>query len=221
MKNHDPGIKIVQYMHGHFEYFAWSEKICRAYAGRHGYEYVVSREEPRRDRHVVWHKIPTIIEQLHDCDYLLFLDADAVFYSHELTIEEELIPCLGGQSIMMAQDIAGEEERWHPKRPNSGVIFMRNDTKARHFLEVWNNVTEEHSETRWNWPPTQLALWHYVLPEYGDCHKLLLNYYRMQGFYGQYIRHYMMHSDRNRTRHMKAIWARIQGNRDGVFDDER
>ncbi len=212
MKQNAPQIKIVQYMYGEFEYFAWSEKICRVYCERHGYEYVLSRKEPRRDRHVVWQKIPTILEELHTCDYLLFLDADAVFYSHELTIEEELIPCMDGKVIMMAQDIAGEEERWHPKHPNSGVIFMRNDPKTRRFLEAWDQVTDKHEETRWNWPPTQLALWHYVLPKYGDCHKLLMNYYRMQGRYGQYIRHYMMYSDRDRTKHMQAIWSRIQAN---------
>jgi hypothetical protein len=39
---------------------------------------------------------------LNDCDYLLFLDADAHFYSHEMRIQDELIPLMDGKEILMA-----------------------------------------------------------------------------------------------------------------------
>ena len=95
----NPNIKILQWMHGSLEYFPWSELINRRYCERHGYNYVLRRDKPREDRHVIWHKPVMILDELRDCDYMLYLDADAVFYGHEFTIEEELIPALQDKLI--------------------------------------------------------------------------------------------------------------------------
>jgi len=132
-----PKIKIIQYMHGELEYFPWSEKINRRYCERHGYDYVVRRDEPRNDRHICWHKVPIILDELRDCDYLLFLDADSVFYSHELTLENELLPELQGKSILMAQDCSSESLRWCPGLSNSGVILMKNQERVKKILDEW------------------------------------------------------------------------------------
>ena len=52
MNHPKPTIKVVQYMHGDFEYFHWSETINRRYCERHGYEYARRGDAPRPDRHV-------------------------------------------------------------------------------------------------------------------------------------------------------------------------
>ena len=204
-----PKIKIVQYAYGSFEYFPWGEWINRRYCERHGYDYVLRREKPRMDRSVCWHKVPVILDELRDCDYLLFLDADAVFYSQELTIENELLPELQAKSILMAADCAGEHHRWNPQQPNSGVILAKNDERSREFLLEWNSVSETDKETRWSWPPEQLALWRHVCPKFKDTLHVVLDYYIMQGHFGQFIRHYCLHSDQDRTNAMKAIYKRL------------
>jgi len=158
-------IKVLQYMYGSHEYFHWSEKINRIYCERHGYEYRIVREEPRTDRHICWQKVPVIASELNDCDYLLFMDADAIFYSHELTIENELIPLMEGKAILMAQDIGCESLRWTPGKPNSGVILMKNGDRVREFFEAWDRASEIDESTRWDWPPDQLALWNVVMSE--------------------------------------------------------
>lgn len=203
--NKKPKIRVLQYMFGDWNYFAWSERINRHYCRRHDYEYVISREEPRQDRHVVWHKVPAIIGQLDDCDYLLFLDADAVFYSHELRIEEELIPLMENRGILMAQDVLGEHVRWHPGLPNTGVILLRADDRVRRFMEYWDESSDIDPRTRWTWPPEQLALWTLVMPKFPETAKVHDEYYLIQGRFGNYIRHFLMMSDAWRTHSMKEL----------------
>jgi hypothetical protein len=198
-------IKVLQYMHGDMEYFAWSETINRRYCERHGYDYVRRCDVPRSGRHVNWHKIPTIRSELHDCDYLLCLDADAHFYSHELTIEQELLPLLEGKPILMARDITCEKERWHPDKPNAGVILMEVHDRVRKFFDVWNRSSDMEPSTRWNWPLEQLALWYVVMPKFPDMVQVWPEYYMIHSRYGQYIRHYSLRSDNERLELMKQF----------------
>lgn len=203
-----PKIKVFQYMYGDHAYFPYSEKINRHYCHRHGYDYHVDHTPPRPDRHVVWQKIPGILQEFSHCDYLLVLDADAVFYSHEFTIEEELLPLLEGNDLLMAQDVVSESVRWNPGKPNAGVIFMRVNEKVHTFLESWNKASEEDESTRWNWPPMQLALWNVVLPRYPGFVKVLEDYYLLQGRYGTFIRHFQSLSNEERTFEMREICRR-------------
>ena len=204
-----PRIKVLQYMYGSLEYFPWSEWINRRYCERHGYEYLVRRDKPRKNRHVCWHKIPVILDELHDCDYLLFLDADAVFYSHALKIEQEIIPHCDGASMLLAADCGNELNRWNPRSANSGVIFVRNDELSHKILADWNEASEIDEDTRWSWPPEQLAFERIVLPKHRDFIRITKEYYMLQGIYGQYIRHYCTFPDEDRVNAMKVIYVRI------------
>ena len=196
-------------MYGDCGYFPYSEWINRRYCERHGYDYVIRRDRPRVDRHICWHKIPVIIEELYDCEYLLFLDADAIFYSHELTVENELIPEMQEKTILMAQDCGKESSRWNPGLPNSGVILVDVGEAAQRFFTDWNRVSEIDERTRWSWPPDQLALWHHVLPEYKDMLRVVVDYYLVQGQLGQFIRHFCICSEEHRIAAMKAVYARV------------
>ncbi|MCL2623688.1 MAG: putative nucleotide-diphospho-sugar transferase [Planctomycetaceae bacterium] len=204
-----PRIKIIQYMHGDFEYFAWSERINRRYCELHGYDYIVRRDEPRTDRHICWHKVPIILDELRDCDYLLYLDADAVFYSQELTLENELIPELCEKSILMTQDCGCEAHRWSPGMPSSGVILMKNDELVMEIITKWDQVSEIDEETRWTWPPEQLAFRRHIFPKFKDNIHIILDYYTVQGRFGQFIRHFYLSSDGVRTNVMKAVHERL------------
>ena len=205
---HPIKIKVLQSMFGDLEYFSWSKMINRHYCERHKYEYIVSREIPREDRHVNWQKIADILHHLNDCDYLLFLDADAHFYSHELMIEDELIPLMAGKEILMAQDIADETSRWQPGLPNAGVILMKNSINVHSFFELWDNAPESNEDCRWDWPPIQLGLWHVVLPIFPDLLHVHPEYYMIQGHYGQYIRHYAFIPDEERAELMRTFCER-------------
>lgn len=150
-----------------------------------------------------------IIDNLGDCDYLLFLDADAVFYSHELKVENELIPEMQGKTVLMAQDCGNESLRWNPGLPNSGVILIKPGPEATNFMNDWNNGSEIDEETRWSWPPEQLALWRHVMPKYENDLRVVADYYIVQGRLGQYIRHYCVSSEEERIAGMKEICKRV------------
>ena len=196
-------------MHGDNEYFIWSERINRRYCERHGYTYTLRRDTPRTDRHICWHKVPVILDELSGCDYLLFMDADAVFYSHELTLENEMIPELRNKPILMAQDCGSETLRWHPGYPNSGVILMKHEERVREFFAAWDRITEMDADTRWKWPPTQRALWKHIVPRFKDVLHVVPDYYIIQGRLGQFIRHYCLRSDQYRTHAMQIIDKRL------------
>ncbi len=198
-----PKIRVIQYMYGSFEYFRWSKTINSAYCVRHGYEYHIDATPPREDRHVVWQKIDTMLRYLDRCDYLLFLDADAVFYGHEWRIEEHLFPLMDDRDILMAQDITFEKSRWTPGYPNAGVVLVKSNRDTRMFMEMWRNIPDIDPSLRNLWPPMQLALWRYLMPAFPNMVKVLDEYYLMNGALGQYIRHYMIHSDKERTEAMK------------------
>ena len=205
-ENHrQPRIKVLQYMHGNCEYFPYSERINRRYCERHGYDYVLRRDPPRADRHICWHKVPLILNELHDCNYLLFLDADAFFYSQELSIHDEMTPLMGAKEILMAQDFGCESLRWTPGKPNSGVILMENSDVVREFFEYWNSASDIDESTRWSWPPEQRALWDVVMPKFGDRLEVHPEYYLIQGRYGQFIRHYMLMPNEERLEKMKTF----------------
>jgi len=115
-----PVIKIVQYHWGEQNRsYAVNQQINAMYCRRHGYEHIVKTFIPRDDRTHRWSKIPSMREELHDCDFLLYLDADAFFYSQELRIEDELIPFLEDKHIMMSANCVHEGLRHQLDRPNS------------------------------------------------------------------------------------------------------
>ena len=209
MKSTANKIKVVQLMYGSWDYFAWSEKINRHYCERHGYEYVVSRETPRQDRHGNWQKVLTVLSELNDCDYLLFVDADAIFYGQEFKIEEELLPIFEDTKLLlMNQDIGCENTRWCPGLPNTGVFLARTCQATREIFEFWNSVSDVDESSRWEWPVEQLAFRSIVLPKFRESIQILDDYYLMQGRYGMYIRHFFLSSDQEREKAMREFYER-------------
>ena len=203
-----PNIKVVQYHWGEQNRsYQITRQINEAYCQRYGYEYVVKTFIPRDDRSPHWAKIPAMREELHDCDFLLYLDADAFFYSHELRIEEELIPLLEDKQIIMSADYACEGIRHQPDKPNTGVILVRNTGKTAEILRVWDESSERPGleEFRFNLFHDQEACYRTVWQEYADDVKLLKDYYLMNGFCGVLIRHLMGQKDDERLETLKKF----------------
>ena len=194
-------IKVVQYMWGdHNLSYPLDRKINEVYCMRHGYEHVVYVHHPRNERFCRWEKIPVIQRELGNCDFLLFLDADAFFYSQELTIEEELLPLLGNKDIMMAVDNASEKWRHHADTPNTGVILIRNSTIAFAMLDIWDQSSKhpDFENFRFKEHHKHDACFYDFWQEYRDNVKLVKDYYLLNGLHGIYIRHLMASSDDRR-----------------------
>jgi hypothetical protein len=202
-----PVIKIVQYHWGEHRSYPLNRKINEAYCRRHGYEYVLKTFPARDDRAPHWAKIPAMREELHDCDFLLFLDADAFFYSHELRIEDELLPLLKDKQILMSADYVHEGDRHQPNKPNTGVILVRNTEKTAEFLRVWDATSEEPGleHFRFHLFHEQETCFRTVWQRYAEDVKLLKEYYRMNSVRGMYIRHLMGTADDYRLQMQKGF----------------
>jgi hypothetical protein len=186
-------IKVLQGQSGWMQESELSEQVNRYYCNKHGYEYIFHNEpwdEAVYNRAVFWNKVKFIKDNLHDCDYLVWLDCDAVFYGNELKIEEELLPLLGNRHVMMIIDCATESFSLRDDAPNVGVIVWRNSPESHKILDDWWNCVDGNANFRWQWPPEQSA-WHvHIQPKYNEYVVMLKDYYVMNGHYGQYIRHF-------------------------------
>jgi len=203
-----PEIKIVQYLWGdQNRSYQIVRKINAMYCERHGYEHVVKTFVPRDDRAWCWSKIPAMREELHDCGFLLYMDADAFFYSHELQIEEELIPLLEEKQIMMSVDHASEGYRHQPDKPNTGVILVRNTEKTAEILRVWDESSERPGleEFRFGLHLEQDTCIRTIWQEYAEDVKFLSDYYLMNGRCGMFIRHFMGMKDDDRLLSLKKL----------------
>jgi hypothetical protein len=201
-------IKVIQYFWGdQNRSYPMCREINKAYCRRHGYEYVAKTFPPRDDRAWRWSKIPAVREELHDCDFLLYLDADAFFYSHELTIEKEIIPLLKERLIVMSVDYISEGIRQQSKQPNTGVIFVRNTEKSAEIFRIWDESSERPGmeELRFHASGEQEACYQTVWQEYTENVTLLKDYYRMNGTRGFFIRHLMGMNDNNRLEQLKMF----------------
>jgi len=201
-----PTTKLVQYHWGdQNRSYQITRKINETYCHRHGYEYVVKTFIPRDDRSLHWSKIPAMREELHDCDFLLYVDADAFFYSHELAIEEELIPLLGDRQIMMSANCVHENGRHQPDQPNTGVVLVRNTEKSAEILRMWDAASERPGleKYRFNHFHEQDVCHRTIWQECAEDVRLLEDYYRMNGHYGMFIRHLVGMNDEERCTILK------------------
>jgi len=208
-------IKVCQFVYGDLAkpdswFSKFVEPINRMYCETHGHDYVVDRLDTiRPDRGGHWEKVPHILGNLFACDYLFYLDADAVFYNHLFAIEEELLHRWEPHHLMMfSTDCAEECNRWHPYNINSGVGLFRNMQETRDIIAEWDTVTDmpEHEGTRWSYPSDQAGFNNYILPKYQDRVKLLKNYYLMNGFYGTFVRHIFSAFGKDRYKAFEQIY---------------
>lgn len=65
-----------------------SAPLAQAYALKHGYEFVCYRSLFNPKQPASWNKITAVRSQMDDCDWLLWLDADALLLRDDLKIED-------------------------------------------------------------------------------------------------------------------------------------
>ena len=112
---------------------AISASSYSAYARRWGWDLVLSTEDLADGRPSAWAKVPFISELLDHYEWILWVDADAVFVDLEADIGAEQEP---------ASDLYLVEHRWGspPETPaNTGVLMLRSSQWSRELLDaMWN-----------------------------------------------------------------------------------
>jgi hypothetical protein len=124
------------------------EKVNRLYAAAHGYSFhsvvkplceVSQAIHPKK--HCTWYKIVMLrqlfedvaVLQLRKVKYVMWIDADAIFANHTLTLEG-VIERGGGRDLIIAEDMNTG------CLLNAGVFMLRTTQWSRQLLDdVWNN----------------------------------------------------------------------------------
>ena len=208
-------IKVCQFVYGDLlspdSWFSqFVEPVNRSYCEWHGYEYAVDRIETITKIHGHYEKPGHILRNLHDCDYLLYMDADACFYTRELTIENEILLFIKDKSVMLAGDCASEFLRWNPFLPNTGVLLLQNNDTARSIMEHWDHVCGD-VELELHRLKDQHMFWKFILPKFIEDIGIERDYYRVQGHFSHFIRHEVGRSEEHRHREFEKIFKRVFG----------
>jgi hypothetical protein len=144
-------IVVCQYYTSNISYGKFSEEINKKYCEDNGYVYYLEKDGNKiknkiGSRSCHWYK-PFLIEEVFnshpDCEYILFMDIDAVFCNNKRQIEEFIT---NDFSILMTEDHG-------PSLVNSGVMLIKNNQFSKDFIKDWWNICEEY-------PLYKEGLWH-------------------------------------------------------------
>ena len=130
-------IKIIQYYTSNLQYAVTSEKINKEYCNKYGFQYFSQTDdkiirETSDNRAVQWYKIKFIQQQLEesDVDYIVFMDADAIFVKQDFNICE-IIKNYPDKELIISEDFG-------PDIVNTGVMIFKNTEWSINFLKrIW------------------------------------------------------------------------------------
>jgi hypothetical protein len=72
------------------EYSRYSFDINKAYCEKHGYTYIQYNDVIDSSRPPSWSKILAIKDQMSHFDWIMWIDADAIFFNHDIRIEDRI-----------------------------------------------------------------------------------------------------------------------------------
>jgi glycosyl transferase family (putative galactosyltransferase) len=127
----------------HRRMLALSAATFEAYAGRFGWDLVLSTESLAPERPGSWAKIPLLQELLRSYELVWWIDADAVIVDLERDIAATVHP---GADVYFVAHAQQRDEL--AVVPNAGVMLVRRSPFAAAFLEaVW--ASEQHIDHNW------------------------------------------------------------------------
>jgi hypothetical protein len=146
-------MKIVtcQFYTNNIPYREFSKEINENYSKENGYIYYAENNNEKiidklEGRSITWYK-PHLLQEMMmkypTCDYILYLDIDAVFINKERKIQEFIT---NDFSILMSSDHG-------PSIVNAGVILLKNNKFNYELMSKWWELGEE-------FPEYKTGLWH-------------------------------------------------------------
>lgn len=131
-------IKIVQYYYSQDkDYLINAEKINSEYCHKFNIDFYCEKNSEKifkesEERNPSWYKLKLLIENLKDekYDYVIYVDADAIFVNHDFDIRNIL-------QTHQTDLIIGED--FGPDLINGGVLIFKNTKWSKSFLKrVWD-----------------------------------------------------------------------------------
>ena len=119
-----------------FTYAKHSMLNILSYANKHNYAVIIYNQPFNKDVSMCWNKIASILENLKNYQYLVWIDADALIANQDIKIES-FITNYPDYDLYLCEDIYVQKECI-----NSGVMIIKNTEWAYNLFNlVWNNPT--------------------------------------------------------------------------------
>jgi len=116
--------------------------LNRKYAEKHGYDFILISEPYDSAVTHAWQKIPAMIDLLDKgYDFVMYIDTDAVFNKHNITIESIIAKYPG--DILICSDETNSAGRY---KTNGGAVIAKNTEKARYLLREWWDLRDKYKE---------------------------------------------------------------------------
>jgi len=126
-------IKVLSFYTPNYELGKRTEEYNRKYCEKNGYDFVVkyNLHNDAHGRHPSWSKLPHILESLDDCDYLMWIDADAFFCNPDIRIEKWIDETKDINCSVDPGDGMGISTRI-----NAGVMIIKNTNWSKSFIKL-------------------------------------------------------------------------------------
>jgi hypothetical protein len=178
------------------------------YSMIHGYDYKFVHSPSYTDRWDTWVKVPMIREALKTYDYVVFMDADAVFHYHHLPLEWLFNHWNITKDTMLALALDPDTDYNRDERGNvnlnTGFIIAQASERTTRMFNRWENCVNDNefancSKWRWDWSHEQAAFSNYLRYEYTRPNEIIslpcaeANGYPKRvelGCTGEFVRHY-------------------------------
>lgn len=139
--------------YGKCDYCDFASLNHHEYSNRHGYSYVkkIVNNDDYQDWHPTWIKIDVLKTYLPIFDYVVWIDADAVFYNQDIKIEDFIDDDIDLVIPKLELDL-GSGNVW--TNTTTGFMIWKNSEWSKNTLnELWNNPKEYrfdffHEQTR-------------------------------------------------------------------------
>lgn len=119
--------------------------INKLYCKKHNLSIIFSNKKQYSDRHVVWERVPLLLDNISNFDYLIWIDADAFFYNHVNSIADVINANIDANFIF--------SNDYGNTNINTGFFIVKNSQYSIDFLTKWGYDKElNDNNTRPHWP---------------------------------------------------------------------
>lgn len=104
-------------------------KINSKYCEKYNLDIILANEKRYNNRHSAWERLPLMIDNILNFDYLIWVDADAFFYNDANNIVD-IINENKNVNFIFSNDIGN-------KNINTGIFIVKNTQYSIDFLTKW------------------------------------------------------------------------------------
>ena len=104
-------------------------EINKKYCEKYNLEIILSNNKKVDNRHPAWERLPLLLDNISNFDYLIWIDADAFFYNDANNILD-IITDNNNVNFIFSNDIGNNNI-------NTGVLIVKNSQYSIDFLNRW------------------------------------------------------------------------------------